>query len=211
MTADQFHDALTLLPGELLAGTDRLRRSSAKPRKIPFARYASLAACLALVLFCSWFVHGMFHAKGTASNEAAIQSAQGSWRADPFEAAAPESAETDTAAGAVYPGITLLETQEVPLPRDSAVNYASIVLISAPEDLPEELEFPEDRFCDHDLLLLRLTGFSDAPQLLSVAHENGRWIFTFPDCPSGENNWLLLLEVDKGLIAAEQVDVVFAS
>lgn len=211
MTADQFHDALTLLPGELLAETDRLRRSPVKPRKIPFARYACLAASLAVVLFCGWFIHGMFHAKGTASNEAAIQSAQGSWRADTFEAAAPESAETDTAAGTLYPGITLLEAVEVPFPRDSAVSYASVSLVTAPEDLPEELELPEYPFCDHDLLVLRLTGSADAPRIISISRESGRWIFTFPDCPSGEKNWYLLLEVEKGLIDPEQVDVVFAS
>lgn len=49
MTADQIHDALTLLPADLIAETDR--RRSGTPKIIPWKRYAAMAACFALV-FC---------------------------------------------------------------------------------------------------------------------------------------------------------------
>lgn len=48
MTADKLHDALTLLPADLIAETDRKR---SRPRNvIPWKRYAAMAACFVLVL-----------------------------------------------------------------------------------------------------------------------------------------------------------------
>lgn len=48
MTAETLHDALTLLPSDLIAEADKKRNHQAKT--IPWKRYASLAACLALCL-----------------------------------------------------------------------------------------------------------------------------------------------------------------
>lgn len=50
MTAEQIHDALTLLPADLIAETDKKRTQ--KPRSIPWKRYAAMAACFTLVLGC---------------------------------------------------------------------------------------------------------------------------------------------------------------
>ena len=49
MTAEQFHDVLTLLPEDLVARADEYR--SRKPKVIPLKRYAALAACFILRLF----------------------------------------------------------------------------------------------------------------------------------------------------------------
>lgn len=56
MTTEKLHDALNLLPGDLIAATDRLRQS---PRRAvhPWRRYGSLAACLVMVLTLGWLVH----------------------------------------------------------------------------------------------------------------------------------------------------------
>lgn len=50
MTGEQFHDALTLLPEDLIARADEIR--SRKPKIIRWRRYASLAACCALLVLC---------------------------------------------------------------------------------------------------------------------------------------------------------------
>lgn len=205
MTADQFHDALTLLPTELLAETDRLRRSPVKPRRIPYVRYAGLAASLAVVLFCGWFVSGMFHAKGASTagsplvNEAAPQSPE-------TALGIPEEGfDTAEAPAVLCPGVVLLDTLEA----DSVSDVPSIQVIPSPNPLTEELELPGDWFDDHDLLLLQIPGTLEAPQLLSVQQQADRWVVLFPECPSGGESWYVLLEVEKGLIGEDQVDVGF--
>lgn len=50
MNAEQFHDALTLLPGDLITAADKCRTAPQK-RIIPWQRYAAMAACLALILY----------------------------------------------------------------------------------------------------------------------------------------------------------------
>ena len=42
MTADKFHDALTLLPSDLIAEADAVR--SSRPKVLPLRRYAAMAA-----------------------------------------------------------------------------------------------------------------------------------------------------------------------
>lgn len=49
MTIEQFHDALNLLPGDLIRATDALRSRAAKP-KVHLQRWVSLAACVALLV-----------------------------------------------------------------------------------------------------------------------------------------------------------------
>lgn len=49
MTIEQFHDALNLLPGDLIRATDALRSRAAKP-KVHLQRWVSLAACVALLI-----------------------------------------------------------------------------------------------------------------------------------------------------------------
>ena len=49
MTAEQLHDAIGLLPGDLLEKTDRLRQNPVK-KKTNVTRYLSAAACAVVVL-----------------------------------------------------------------------------------------------------------------------------------------------------------------
>lgn len=56
MTAEKLHDALTLLPADLIAEADQMRRP--KPRVIQWKRYTAMAASLALVLFCGALLSG---------------------------------------------------------------------------------------------------------------------------------------------------------
>ena len=69
MTAETLHDAIGLLPADLVAEADRIR--TRKQKLIPWKRYAALAACFALVLSCGLFAME-FLAPGGAT-EAALQ------------------------------------------------------------------------------------------------------------------------------------------
>lgn len=71
MTAEQIHDALTLLPTDLIAETDRLR--SRKPKVIRWKRYAAMAACFALVLCSSLYCMLLFGASGGSKEQAALE------------------------------------------------------------------------------------------------------------------------------------------
>ena len=75
MTSEQFHDALTLLPEDLVARADEFR--SRKPKVIPLKRYAALAACFAVLLcsavFCRHFQQDNAPAALTAAPFAANQ------------------------------------------------------------------------------------------------------------------------------------------
>lgn len=105
MTADQIQDALTLLPADLVAETDRQR--SRRPKRRHPQSIAALAACLALMMGGSFFY--LFHvsalgggSKG-ATTEAALAApalpqepeaeevpdSNGSWKEAPAAEAAP--------------------------------------------------------------------------------------------------------------------------
>ena len=49
MTSEKLHDALSLLPADLVAETDALRTQAKKPQ-VHWQRWAAMAACLAVVL-----------------------------------------------------------------------------------------------------------------------------------------------------------------
>ena len=53
MTAEQLHDAIGLLPADLVAEADSLRQSRPPHRSSYWKRYAAMAACFALVLGCA--------------------------------------------------------------------------------------------------------------------------------------------------------------
>lgn len=86
MTGEQLHDALTLLPGDLIAQADEAR--SRKPSVIRWKQLAAMAACFAL-LICSAVVFYHSQQKSSPTDMAA---------AAPF-AAMQEEAAADTASG----------------------------------------------------------------------------------------------------------------
>lgn len=70
MTAEQLHDAIGLLPGDLLEKTDQLRQSPRK-KKAPVTRYLSAAACAAVVLGGALLFRAVGQQKGAAFSAAA--------------------------------------------------------------------------------------------------------------------------------------------
>ena len=68
MTAETLHDAIGLLPADLIAEADRVRNR--KKRIIPWTRYAAMAASFALVLSCGLFAMRLFAPKGATETAA---------------------------------------------------------------------------------------------------------------------------------------------
>lgn len=62
MTVEKLHDAIGLLPADLIAEADEKRNR--KPKVIQWKRYAAMAACFVLVLGSAWFVSMIFSPKG---------------------------------------------------------------------------------------------------------------------------------------------------
>ena len=104
MTAEQLHDALTLLPADLIAETDKIR--CAKPKILRWKPLAALAACFVLVLGSGWFLmeQGLMgnsteKAAAAAPMEAEPESKELPKDAAPMEEVRQESALTAEEAG----------------------------------------------------------------------------------------------------------------
>ncbi len=161
MTVETLHDALTLLPADLVAAADK--RRSRKPKVIYWQRWAAMAACLAMILGCGFlFRSGLLGGAEksmavTADSEAAaaeapMAAAPAMLEETPAEAengAAAERQEISAAAGTngvqefaaqdtatLAPGF--LEADWVETPYGGAVNCGStphITLVTNIEDL----------------------------------------------------------------------------
>ena len=70
MTSEKFHDALNLLPADLVAETDALRTQAKKPQ-VHWQRWAAMAACLAVVLLAGTMFSYFFGHMGSSKTAAA--------------------------------------------------------------------------------------------------------------------------------------------
>ena len=92
MTSEKLHDALSLLPADLVAGTDALRTKPKKPQ-VHWQRWAAMAACLAVVLLAGTMFSRLFGRMGSSKTTAAVDQFQMFVAEAPDrENAAPESA-----------------------------------------------------------------------------------------------------------------------
>lgn len=138
MTADRFHDALTLLPADLVAQTDAKRRQ--KRKRIPWLRYGALAACCALVMAGSVCAAMLLTPKGeTESLKASPAEAPALAAPQQEEAAAEEAAVSEAPAndlpavversmntsGTLHPGIGSILTVETPLNMHTTACFTS--------------------------------------------------------------------------------------
>ena len=98
MTAEQFHDALTLLPEDLVARADRIR--SRKRTRIPWKSCAAIAACFAVLLCSAVFYRHFQQGNAPAALTAAPFAANQEEAADAAEAPRMEAAPADSDAGA---------------------------------------------------------------------------------------------------------------
>ncbi len=92
MTSEKLHDALNLLPADLVAGTDALRTKPKKPQ-VHWQRWAAMAACLAVVLLAGTMFSRLLGRMGSSKTTAAVDQFQMFVAETPDrENAAPESA-----------------------------------------------------------------------------------------------------------------------
>lgn len=151
MTVENLHDAIGLLPSDLITAVDEKR--SRKPKVIPFKRYAAMAACVVLLLCGSWvfaMTQAMGGAKETAmaapemqaadsvTNSAVDAPAAKAPEAAPMEAAPEEPAAVAGESGAGeseegeaicgYPPIETFHADEIPPEGIEEEAYAPIVL-----------------------------------------------------------------------------------
>lgn len=129
MTPEQLHDALGMLPADLIAEADRLR--SRPIRKVIYWRsFAAAAACFLLVLGCGLFVLDRGGMKGAVTEDLAMAAPQAPAMAE------PESAKYESA-NSVFDDFTDNAPEEgIPEPEE------------APHDLMEDVAAGEGEVLD---------------------------------------------------------------
>lgn len=221
MTGEQFHDALTLLPEDLIARADEVR--SRKPKTLHWRRYVSLAACCALLVLCGVLYQNQ-PAK-TASNE----------MTKTFSAAdsAPEMAQAPASGdlGAMDAEISAPPCLEVPNLPDKAEDAAfpTVSLFDSREALEEGLSemgeswdisglemacegFDEHFFTSQDLLLIfsqEVTGVCEVQDINWTQNGCTVKIAVHPDSGADTTNYAALIPTRKGEIFPGNVAVVY--
>lgn len=221
MTGEQFHDALTLLPEDLIARADEVR--SRKPKILHWRRYASLAACCALLVLCGVLYQNQ-PAK-TASNE----------MTKTFSAAdsAPEMAQAPASGdlGAMDAEIAAPSCLEVPNLPDKVedATLSAVHLFDSREALEEGLSemgeswdisglemacegFDEHFFASQDLLLIfsqDVTGVCEVQNITWQANGCTVKIAVHPDNREDTTNYAALIPTRKGEIFPGNVAVVY--
>ena len=138
MTSEKLHDALNLLPADLVAETDALRTQAKKPQ-VHWQHWAAMAACLAVVLLAGTMFSRLFGPKGSSKTTAAVDQFQ------MFVAEAPdrENAAPESAAPA-------LGEAKTDRPDDDHTH--------APADEPESANGTEDGYCGNTSVTVTLDG-----------------------------------------------------
>lgn len=134
MTSEKLHDALNLLPADLVAETDALRTQAKKPQ-VHWQRWAAMAACLAVVLLAGTMFSRLFGPKGSSKTAAAVDKA-------PMSIA--EAADQKNAA----PNFDAIEEAA---PADGGHTHA-------PAGEPETTDGTEDGYCGNTSAPVMLDG-----------------------------------------------------
>ena len=206
MTSEQFHDALTLLPEDLVANADAFR--SRKPRTIPLKRYAAMAACFAALLTSVIYVHGL--RQESAPTEMAV--------AAPYSVmqdagAAPAEAPRMEAAAA--PSCPMVETPD--LPNTAEIDHSAAIITSRSElegyftEMGKYYQldalrdvcalYDETWFSNSDLLLIPVDSVSPSCSVTDVTLADGVCEITIigEETEAG-TNFHIVLHVDKGSV-----------
>lgn len=133
MTSEKLHDALSLLPADLVAETDVLRTQAKKPQ-VHWQRWAAMAACLAVVLLAGTMFSRLFGPKGSSKTTAAV---------DQFQMFVAEAPDRENAALA-------LGEAKADRPDDDHTH--------APADEPESANGTEDGYCGNTSVTVTLDG-----------------------------------------------------
>ena len=226
MTGEQFHDALTLLPEDLIAKADQAR--SRKPKIIHWRRYASLAACCALLVLCGVLYQNR-QAKSTSSEMAKSYSAadaapevaaaaqapaSGDLGAMEAASAAPVCLEVpnlpNAAEGTVFPEATLFDNREAL--DEGLAETGKYYEISGLEAACEG--FDGSFFDSQDLLLIFSQDVTDSCEFRDITWTKGGCTVEIATRQSGSEetaNYAVLIPAPKGEIDPANVTVVYTN
>lgn len=206
MTSEQFHDALTLLPEDLVANADAFR--SRKPRIIPLKRYAAMAACFAALLTSVIYVHSL--RQESAPTEMAV--------AAPYSVmqdAGAAPAEAPRMEAAAVPSCPMVETPD--LPNTAEIDHSAAIITSRSElegyftEMGKYYQldalrdvcalYDETWFSNSDLLLIPVDSVSPSCSVTDVTLADGvcEITITGEETEAG-TNFHIVLPVDKGSV-----------
>lgn len=223
MTGEQFHDALTLLPEDLIARADEVR--SRKPKTLHWRRYVSLAACCALLVLCG----ALYESRSVKSTSPEMVSAfrdadlaqrtdeasgSGNSGAVAAEIAAPQCLEVpnlpDKAEDAAFPAAHLFDSREAL--EESLSKMGESWDISGLETACED--FDEHFFASQDLLLIfsqDVTGVCEVQDINWTQNGCTVKIAVHPDGRADTANYAALIPTRKGEIFPGNVAVVYVT
>lgn len=223
MTGEQFHDALTLLPENLIARADEVR--SRKPKTLHWRRYVSLAACCALLVLCG----AIYESRSAKSTSPEMVSAFRDADSAQKTGEAPGSGDL----GAMDAGIAAPQCLEIPDLSNGAEDAAfpTVSLFDNREALEEGLSemgeswdisglelacegFDDSFFHSQDLLLIFSQGVTGACEVQDITWQaNGCTvkIAVHPDGREDTTNYAALIPTQKGEIFPGNVAVFYVT
>ena len=219
MTGEQFHDALTLLPEDLIARADEVR--SRKPKTLHWRRYVSLAACCALLVLCGTLYESRSTKSTSPEMVSAFRDADSAQRTDE----APASGNPGAMAKAAP---QCLEIPDLPY-RTEDTAFPAVSLFDSREALEEGLSemgesrdisglemacegFDDSFFHSQDLLLIfsqDVTGACEVQDITWQANGCTVKIAVHPGGREDTTNYAALIPTRKGEIFPGNVAVVY--
>ena len=224
MTAEQFHDALTLLPEDLVARADRIR--SRKRTRIPWKSCAAIAACFAVLLCSAAFYRHFQQDSAPTALAAAPFAANQEEAADAAEAPRMEAAKgtpADSDAGATADSAILYPCVETPCRPNAAVIDCSVSILTSRAELEDYFEkmgeyyqldalrdacdiYGEEWFTSSDLLLIPVDGVSAGQTCIvtEVSCQDGQCSIAITltgEETGGLTNYHVAVPVEKGAVS----------
>ena len=216
MTSEQFHDALTLLPEDLVAHAEQYR--CRKPRVIPLKPYAATAACLAVVL-CAAALFRVTQQKSMETDKAVSFSVMQDAGAAPAESPRMEAA--------AVPSCPMVETPD--LPNTAEIDHSAAIITSRSElegyftEMGKYYQldalrdvcalYDETWFSNSDLLLIPVDSVSPSCSVTDVTLADGvcEITITGEETEAG-TNFHLVLPVDKDSVTdTKNITVIYNS
>lgn len=235
MTGEQFHDALTLLPADLIAQADEYR--CRKPKVIPWKRYTAIAACFALLL-CSAAVYRNSRQKNAISEMAAVPySVMQDTDAAAAEAPRLEAAKEAPAAGSAATednGVSFVCVETPYNPHNTAcyAHGASASVMVSRGELDDYLSkwdrlylldalrdtcaiYDGDWFDSHDLLLIPADGITGPCTVTDMEISDGVCRVAIDiggEEADAQTNYHILLPIGKNAITVpENITIIYNS
>ena len=234
MTVEQLHDAIGLLPGDLLAETDRLRQAPRPKKTVLWKPVLAMAACLALVL-TGWF--WWFQPKGSTGGTADAAFLQAAPAAGtPENGAAADDVPMQADEAAPFRSESMVTNSQpfpdwVSTPRlTGEAGEPAAVLLQSPQDwqdyqtqMGEQFDLTaldswlsaldESWFEGQDLALIRVEQIpaGTQPQITAITQEAGTLTVEIPryDVSGDGTCWHILVAVEKGsLDSGDQISLV---